>query len=377
MTRMTAAAHFEAARPQRGRWRRRGPRPLALHLALAVAAGRMGESGLPARFLAGLHAYWRHPYRRELAEPPPLWSCGATRLLDCGPAGGWPLLIVPSLINRAYILDLAPGRSLARHLAAAGLRPLLVDWGEPGPLERRMTLEDHVSGRLGAALDAARHATGRPPLLLGYCMGGLLALALALHRQEQVAGLALLATPWDFHAAPPPAALAPLMAGAGAGAGLVGGLPVELIQTWFAGIDPLAVPRKFARFAELDPGSSEAQIFVAVEDWLNDGVALGAEVARECGLGWYGENRPARGLWRVGGQTVRPERLRVPCLVALPSRDRIVPPRSAAALARRLIDATVLEPDGGHIGMVVGGHARLRLWTPLVAWLRRIAAMQN
>ena len=208
-------------------------------------------------------------------------------------------------------------------------------------------------------------------------MGGLLALALALHRQEEVAGLALLATPWDFHAGPRPAALAPLMAGTSAGAGLVGGLPVELIQTWFAGIDPLAVPRKFARFAELDPGSSAARIFVAVEDWLNDGVALGAEVARDCALGWYGENRPARGRWRVGGRAVRPERLRVPCFVALPSRDRIVPPRSAAALAMRLVDATVLEPDGGHIGMVVGGHARRRLWTPLVAWLRRIAAMQN
>jgi polyhydroxyalkanoate synthase len=63
--------------------------------------------------------------------------------------------------------------------------------------------------------------------------------------------------------------------------------------------------------------------------------------------------------------------------LALPTRDRIVPPRSAAALAARLADATVLEPEGGHIGMVVGSNARVRLWTPLAAWLRRIAAMQK
>ena len=69
--------------------------------------------------------------------------------------------------------------------------------------------------------------------------------------------------------------------------------------------------------------------------------------------------------------------MRVPCLVALPTRDRIVPPASAAALARSLPAATVLEPDGGHVGMVVGGQARLALWTPLAAWLRRIAAMQK
>ena len=156
-----------------------------------------------------------------------------------------------------------------------------------------------------------------------------------------------------------------------------GGLPVELIQTLFAGIDPLAVPRKFARFAELDPRSPDARIFVAVEDWLNDGVALGAEVARECLLGWYLENRPARGAWQVGGQAVRPERLSLPALVAIPTRDRIVPPASAAALAARLPGAGVLEPEGGHIGMIVAGSARRRLWAPLVAWLQRIAAMQK
>jgi polyhydroxyalkanoate synthase subunit PhaC len=380
MTSATAATYADPLRPQGSTPRRRGPRPLALHLALAVAAARGGPAAdisLPARFLAGLHAYWRHPYRRALAEPPTLWSEGATGLLDYGPADGPPLLVVPSLINRAYILDLAPGRSLLRHLAEQGLRPLLVDWGEPGPVERRMTLDDYLRERLEAALDATRHATGRPPVLLGYCMGGLLAVALALRRQDNLAGLVLLATPWDFHAAPMAPRLRALLSASASGAGLAGGLPVELIQSLFAGIDPLAVPRKFARFAELDPRSPDAQVFVAVEDWLNDGVALGAEVARECLLGWYLENRPARGAWQVGGQAVRPERLSVPALIAIPTRDRIVPPASAAALAARLPGASVLEPEGGHVGMIVAGSARRRLWAPLVAWLRRIAAMQK
>jgi polyhydroxyalkanoate synthase subunit PhaC len=378
MTSVTAAT--PADRWQCSPPRRRGPRPLALHLALAVAAARAGpaaDGSPPARFLAGLHAYWRHPYRRGLAEPPTLWSEGATRLLDYGPADGLPLLVVPSLINRAYILDLAPGRSLLRHLAEQGLRPLLVDWGEPGPAERRMTLDDYLRDRLEAALDATRHATRRRPVVLGYCMGGLLAVALALRRQDDLGGLVLLATPWDFHAEPIAPGLRGLLAASVTGAGLAGGLPVELIQTLFAGIDPLAVPRKFARFAALDPCSPDARIFVAVEDWLNDGVALGAEVARECLLGWYLENCPARGAWRVGGQAVRPERLSVPSLVAIPTRDRIVPPASAAALAARLPHATVLEPEGGHVGMIVAGSARRRLWAPLVAWLRRIAAMQK
>jgi poly(3-hydroxyalkanoate) synthetase len=344
-------------------------------VALAAASG--AGAGLPERFIAGLQAYWRHPYRRGLPEPPVLWSDGSTRLLDYGPPGGAPLLVVPSLINRAYILDLAPGHSLLRELAAQGLRPLLVDWGVPGARERRLPLERHVTERLAEALAIARRVGGAPPVLLGYCMGGLLATALATHQPGQIAGLALLATPWDFHLGATPPAVRALLATSAQAGGLLGGLPVELLQGLFAGLDPLAVARKFARFGELDPASPEALTFVAIEDWLNDGVPLGAEVARACLLGWYGENRPGRGRWQVGGEVVAPERIAVPALVAIPARDRIVPPASAAALAARLPRATLLRPDGGHVGMVAGGHARQQLWTPLAAWLRRIAAMQN
>ena len=64
--------------------------------------------------------------------------------------------MVPSLINRAYILDLAPETSLLRYLAAAGMRPLLVDWGSPGAVERGFGLTEYIAGRLEAAADGGR-----------------------------------------------------------------------------------------------------------------------------------------------------------------------------------------------------------------------------
>jgi polyhydroxyalkanoate synthase subunit PhaC len=362
--------------------RRLGPRPLALHLAQARRAwgGIDGAADAVqlAAFLEGLRAYWAHPYRRVGDEPPVLWSRGSTRLLDYGPRGARPLLAVPSLINRAYVLDLAPGRSLMRHLAGQGLRPLLLDWGAPDAAERRMTLSDHIVDRLEPALDRARALGPGRPILLGYCMGGLLALAAAARRPDAIEGLILLATPWDFHAGGPIVAGIGAWAGAAsAAAGSLGGLPVELIQTLFAAIDPLQVPHKFARFAAVEPGSIAAETFVAVEDWLNDGVPLGAEVARECLSGWYVENRPARGVWHVAGAPVRPQALTVPSLVAIPDRDRIVPPASAAGLADALPDATTVRLPGGHIGMVVGGKAGRALRAALGGWLPRVAAMQK
>jgi poly(3-hydroxyalkanoate) synthetase len=105
---------------------------------------------------------------------------------------------------------------------------------------------------------------------------------------------------------------------------------------------------------------------------LNDGVPLAAPVAREAIGGWYGENTPRRGAWRIAGEVVDQRRLRMPCFVAVPGRDRIVPPASALALAGLIDGAVVHRPAGGHIGMAAGPRAAAGLWTPLLDWLRAL-----
>jgi polyhydroxyalkanoate synthase len=137
----------------------------------------------------------------------------------------------------------------------------------------------------------------------------------------------------------------------------------------FAQLDPGGVAAKYRDFAGQDPASRRANLFVAVEDWLADGVPLAAPVARETLAQWYGENAPARGTWRLLGEPVLPERLRLPCFVAIPERDRIVPPESAACLAARIEGAHIVRPRAGHVGMVAGSHAQAALWEGLAGWL--------
>lgn len=349
---------------------------------------RAVEAELNGRLIAllkGIQTYRHHSYRRALVEPPVLWQQGNTRLLDygvtgkqgCGDHEAAPaILVVPSLINRAYVLDLAERRSLLRYLSGRGLRPLLIDWGRPGAEERAFTLTDHIVGRLEAALEAVLLSTGRKPLVIGYCMGGLLALALALRRQRDLAGVAFLATPWDFHAglgararlaSALASAIDPIMRA-------LGELPVDIIQLMFAALDPQVVARKYLAFARLDPASDRAAAFVALEDWLNDGVPLSAPVARECLIGWYGENRPARGGWVVAGAPVRPGELTLPTICLIPARDRIVPPESAMALADALPNGRARTVPFGHIGMVASARARKEAWAPLARWLMRHGA---
>ncbi|MGH6719759.1 MAG: alpha/beta fold hydrolase, partial [Alphaproteobacteria bacterium] len=186
--------------------------------------------------------------------------------------------------------------------------------------------------------------------------------------------LALLATPWDFGQDAPPFARLFTTPAARAALRWMGVLPVDVIQALLATLDANQVPNKMRAFARLDPAAAATRGFVALEDWLNDGVPLVGPVAEECLAGWYGLNQPARGLWRVAGEPVRPEAWPGPTLVVVPARDRIVPPASAEALALALPGARVLRPAAGHIGMVVGRNAESVLWRPLGDWLAETLA---
>lgn len=322
-------------------------------------------------FLAGLEAYRRHPYRRAEPQASVVWHAGNAQLLDYGQGRGPGVLIVPSLINRYYVLDLLPERSFVRCLAGHGLRPLVLDWGEPGQAELGLTLTGYITAPLDRALEAAIKLTGGPVGVVGYCMGGLLGLPLALRRPAETGCLALLATPWDFHAER--ADQARLLA-ATVDAALFGPgdapLALDVIQSLFLALDPFLAERKFIRFAGLDPDGLAARDFVALEDWINDGVPLARPVALECARSWYRDNDPGRGEWRVAGQPVRPEEVKAPALVLLPSRDRIVPPLSAEPLASAIPGAAVLRLPFGHIGMMASAAAPDTVWRPIAEWLR-------
>jgi len=332
-----------------------------------------------ARLAEGVLAYRDHAVQRTLEEPPAVWREGNTRLLDFGAThrnarrkGTRAVLVVPSLINRWEVLDLSAEKSLLRAMAAAGLRPYLVDWGTPDSQERRFDATAYVA-RLDRALGFVGRRARRRPAVIGYCMGGTLTVALAALRPRRVAGLALLAAPWDFHADKTGHAFllssGPLLARL---AEQAGELPIDILQSLFWSLDPWQAVQKFSRFLALDPQSDQARDFVLLEDWLNGGAPLAGPLARECLVGWYGENLPGANKWIVGGKRIVPSKIKTPALVMIPSGDRIVPPLSAAALAdpkRGLKNVTRLDLPLGHIGMVVSGRAPELCWTPLFDWL--------
>lgn len=334
------------------------------------ASYRQGE------FSKGVANYQRSTGSNRMPTPPVVWEEGNARLLDYGfPEGRHgnlpPVLVIPSLINRAYILDLIESRSFMRDMAQQGLHPYLIDWDAPGSCENEYSVGDYISGPLENALEVVFRRHDRRVSVVGYCMGGLLATALCVTKPDYISRLVLLATPWDFHQGTE-ASLPILKALRPAYEALLttlGHLPVDAIQAMFTGLDPFLTIKKFRKFATPQANAERTRLFIALEDWINDGVPLTVGVARECLFDWYVENKTAENLWRVGGHTIIPAKIKHPVLAVIPENDHIVPPKSALALYQALPNATKWMLPSGHIGMISGGRAKKTLYRPLAGWL--------
>jgi len=354
-----------------------------------LAANRLKD------LLAGVEAYQSHDWIQAERDRHIIWQRGSVHLYDYGDPGeettdrnkdrqrnrdsadAQPrtVLLVPSMINASDILDLMPGRSLVHYMRAAGLRPVLLDWGDRAgdtAHEQAFDLGQFVADRLVPALTDLADRSGGPVDVVGYCMGGTLALAAATMVPDAVASLSLLASPFDFHAggdqAPPFLSAMQAIVAAGDARCPV---PVDVLQLYFTALDPTLNDRKFRRFAHMDPDSEDARFFVAMERWANGGAAMPRAVAADCLHHWYAQNLLARGAWHIGDHRVVPDVLTCPVFVAAPQNDRLVPTNSALAAAAHFANPTVISPASGHVGMIVGSGAEAGLWRPLVHWLQR------
>ena len=115
-----------------------------------------------------------------------------------------PLLYIPPLVNKYYLLDLQPKSSLIRWLVEQGHTVFVVSWVNPGPELADMDIADYIKLGPIAALDAIEQATGERTVdMFGFCMGGtLVAMALAYlagkGEGDRVASATTIGTLFDF-----------------------------------------------------------------------------------------------------------------------------------------------------------------------------------
>lgn len=318
--------------------------------------------------MEGVQGYLNHPYRRPEHQRPVVWSQGAARLLDYSDEGasGPIILVIPSLINKSYVLDLKTDQSLLKYLTRQGVRPFLLDWGEPGLAENEFGLDEYFLTIVKPAYDFLK-SQGKVSVI-GYCMGGLFATALA-QSQPSIQKLILLATPWDFSQHPKPLSgyfetiLTHLDQSSS-------DLPPEVLQLLFYGLQPGKILEKYMNFRPLKQSTPTDETFVALEDWVNDGVALTNRVARQCFSDWFDNNLPAQDLWKIGSMMINPSAIAQPTYIVNGKFDKIVPMASSKKLADKIKKSEFHIVPFGHTGPMASPRAEKDVWEPMLKWLK-------
>lgn len=201
-----------------------------------------------------------------------------------------------------------------------------------------------------------------------------MSLAYAQFKPEQIAGLALFATPWNFHAEDvvrftlTDAHVQNIEA-------LItkhAFLPKEWMQMVFYLLYTQHIHRKFQSLAQLNPESAEAKELLVVEYWANDGMKIVSGVAKNCLIDWAYHNTPMTGKWQMNGEIVVPERIGCPTMVVIGKHDRIASYHSALPLAQKIQGSRLEVMETGHVGMVAGRYAEKTLWEPFAEWVLRL-----
>ena len=323
-----------------------------------------------------------------LPSPPPLAQTprdefpleGGARLYrfrSAAQPGSKPFLLIPSMINRWYVLDLRPGASLVEALVRANVDVWCLDWGTPEAEDRYLDWEA-VLARLGRAVRRVKRETGAKSIgALGYCMGGTLTTIYAAQHADEIAALVTLAAPIDFQRGGQLRCMVEPQwfdADAIADAGNVA--PTQM-QSGFVALRPTLELGKLASLPDLATDAKAREGFLALDAWASDNIPFPADAYRRYIREMYQANQLVDGTHRVGNREVNLAAIKCPTLVITASRDQICPPAAATALLDLVgsTDKQTLDVPGGHVGAVVGSRAARDMYPALVRWLQpRLAA---
>ena len=285
-----------------------------------------------------------------------------------------PILIVYALINKPYILDLQPDRSVVRRLLEAGHDVYLIDWNEPSRLDQHLGLHDYVNRYIDNCVDAVAERSDQESInLLGYCMGGTMSAMYAALNPEKINALGLMAAglcfdrtggvleQWgsDEHYDPQDVV------------DTFGNVPAEYLDTGFALMDPVDnyVSKYITLYENLDNDAFVGN-FSRMERWLDEGIDLAGQAYVEFLEKIYQNNELYRNELELSGERVDVGDIDMPILQIIGEYDHLIPPAASKPFNDVVgsDDVTTIEYPTGHIGMSVSSSTHEDVWPEVCEW---------
>jgi len=266
-----------------------------------------------------------------------------------------PMLFVPSLINRWYILDLTEETSYVNYFNQF-FATYLIDWGYPGPESGHLPFSNFYHKYLNRAVNFIRRDSGSDKVnMLGYCIGGTLSYLYSCLEPERVNKVILLAAPINFENAGVSGLYAKhfptdeFLASSES-------QPGKVIADFFNGIIPFGLAKKVQTFREKAKDEKFKKLYVAMERWIaDDGVNFPARAYYEFINQLYKENRLAKNEMKTTESVaVDAAKRTAECLILNATLDHIVPEHCTKLPEADKAHREALTYKTGHVGITVG-----------------------
>lgn len=293
---------------------------------------------------------------------------------DASNLQGTPVLLIPALINRHYILDLSDKNSICKALVEQGYSVYLVDWGTATDEDRWQSFSELFLGPLRRIVKTVTKDARKKPIILGYCMGGTMASIYTACFPEEIKALIALTAPIDFSKA----GIMTLWTNAkyldpSTLVDALGNVPAELVQSGFVSLKPLSWFKKWQTAWEKQDNNEFLDSFFTLEQWVNDNIPFPGGIWQEYIKWFYQENRLYNNTLGIGPHKANLANITCPLLTIVADNDHIVPPESAEPLHHLVSseDNTLKHFKGGHVGVIASSKLFPQLTTTINQWLEQ------
>jgi polyhydroxyalkanoate synthase len=283
-----------------------------------------------------------------------------------------PVLIVYALVNRPYMLDLQPDRSLVQRLLQEGLDVYMIDWGYPTRFEHHLTLDDYVCGYINDCVNEVRKRVEAQKInILGVCQGGTFSTIYAALFPRKVQNLITIATPIDFSVNDGLLFRWAKDMDADTLVDSFSIVPPEILNAGFVMLKPFVRLQKYMSAFETMNDDEKLMNFLRMERWIFDSPGQPGECYRQFIRDLYQDNKLVKGTLKLGKRTVNLKNITMPLMNIYAADDHIVPHSATKALNTHVgsKDKSLYEIPGGHIGIFVGSKAQKELAPAIAAWL--------
>lgn len=285
-----------------------------------------------------------------------------------------PIMIVMATTNKGYLFDLLPGQSMVEFLLKKGFDVFVVDWEPPLPSEHGLRLADYTDDFLPSCIEKIQDETGESDVnIVGYCQGGILSLIYAAtHADGPLKNLVCLTTPVNQHEM-----------------GLfriwsderyldvdklvdtLGIIPADFIERGFEMLRPAQKTAGRMRLWDQIWDDDFVRSYRAFERWGNETLPLAGEYYRDCTKELMWGNKLYKGTLEINGRPADLADIKIPIMNIMAEHDHIAPVKSTKPLLD-LVSSEEKEElilKGGHVSLIAGPRAALRMWPAIDAWL--------